>query len=387
MTTVSSWTCSEKVVTVGNFTNQKEYLDVNSNLYQGAYPAGMLSINSSKGPNRIGEQKPNVSASGDIMMASCPLWLSASLIGSNPDMLAQGGQHVRNGGTSMASPVIAGIGALYLEKCPTSTYQDFIDDLHAATYEDSWTGTTPNYAYGHGKVNGFQMLTSTNFPVTVLGDTLICENPALFETQENNFNSYLWHNGDTNPSQNIDWDDTVFVAVTNAQGCTMHSDTIHVVKGTLPTYPVINQIGGGLITSPADSIQWYYEGAAIDSANAQYYNPDTTGNFTVQVWGPEGCTYLSDPYWVNLSSIIEMEQNEFIILPNPFDDEFHIIKSDYFDVSFYVTDISGKLVYDFTEVNSSDLFISVDLSNEKSGMYVMTIYYGENFQTFKLVKK
>lgn len=387
MTTVSSWTCLPSVVTVGNFTNQKQYIDYNLNWYVGAYPPGQLSINSSKGPNRNGVVKPDVAASGDLILASCPLWLSASLQGSNPAMLAEFGEHVRNGGTSMASPVIAGIAAMYLEKCPLSTYQDFLDDLHLNASPDVWTGTTPNYAYGYGKVDAFQLLVGTNFPVTLSGDTLICDSPVNFATVENNFNSYDWHNGSTSSDQDINWDDTVFVSVTNDQGCTAHSDTMVVIKGTPPTFPVINQIGGGLITSPADSIQWYYEGAPIDSANAQFYDPDTSGNYTVQVFGPEGCSYISTPYYVNLSQIIELNQNEFIILPNPFDNVFHIVKNEHFDISFYVTDASGKKVYDYTEVNSSNLFISVDLTGHAAGMYYMTLFYGENFNTFKLVKK
>lgn len=386
-TTVSSWTCSPKVVTVGNFTNQKQYLDFNSNLYVGAYPAGQLSINSSKGPNREGIIKPDVAASGDLILASCPLWLSATLQGSNPAMLAQGGQHVRNGGTSMASPVIAGIAALYLEKCPTSTFQDFLDDLHANGYQDSWTGTTPNLGYGYGKVNAFQLLKNTNFDVTIIGDTLICDNPVTFSTQENNFASYEWHNLNTNASQDIDWDDTVSVSVTNTEGCKALSDTIIVVKGTLPTYPIINQIGGGLITSPADSIQWFYEGVPIDSANVQYYNPDTTGNYTVQVFGPEGCSYTSNPYWVDLSQIVELNLNEFIIFPNPFYNKFNIIKSDLVDVSFYITDISGKLIYEYVEIGSTELFITIDLADHQAGVYFITLSYADNFKSFKLVKE
>jgi Subtilase family len=386
-TTVSSWTCSPLVVTVGNFTNQKVYLDYNSNPYVGVYPAGELSINSSKGPNRLGVTKPDVSASGDLILASCPLWLSATLQVSTPSMLAVGGEHVRNGGTSMAAPVIAGIAALFLEKCPTATYQDFLDALHTTAYADSWTGVTPNQGYGYGKINAFDLLINTNFPVTIVGDTLICDSPVNFMTSENNFVSYEWHNSSTNSSLSINQTDTVFVTVTNDMGCSANSDSIVIIKGTLPTFPIINQIGGGLITSPADSIQWYYEGDVIDSANAQFYNPDTTGYFTVEVFSPEGCSYISAPYWVDLSQIIELEQNEFILLPNPFDEHFSILKSDFFDISFYITDASGKRVYDFTEVNSSELFIEIDLAGHSAGMYFMTMFYGDNFKSFKLVKK
>ncbi|OIQ36236.1 MAG: hypothetical protein BM555_03090 [Crocinitomix sp. MedPE-SWsnd] len=387
MTTVSSWTCSPKVVTVGNFVNQKTYIDFNLDTFVGTPDPGWLSANSSKGPNRHGVVKPDVAAPGDLILAACPLWLSTSLQGSNPGMLAEDGHHVRNGGTSMASPVIAGIAALYLEKCPTSTYQDFLDDLHDLAYEDFQTGSTPNYAYGYGRVDAFELLTNTNFDAFIVGDTLICEDPINLQTLADNYDSYLWSTTETTSSISLDETDTITVQVTNQQGCGSDSDTLFVVKGELPTFPIINEIGGGLITSPADSVQWYYNGAPIDSSNSQYYNPDTSGIFTVEVFGPEGCSYLSDPYEVDYTQIEELDENEFIILPNPFKDFFSIIKSDLNDISFFVTDLSGKQVYNYTEVNSSDLFINVDLSSHEGGIYFLTIYYSENFNTFKLIKE
>ena len=385
-TIVSSWTASPSTVTVGNFVTQKDYIDYSGNPYIGAYPPGQLSVNSSKGPNRSGVVKPDVSATGDLMLTSCPLWLATSLQGSNPSMLAQGGLHVRNGGTSMASPVIAGIAALYLEKCPTSTYQDFLNDLHTLAYEDSWTQTTPNIAYGYGKVNAFELLSSTNFDVNLLGDTLICDLPVVFETQ-NSYTSYKWHTGDSTSTLEVNWDDTVSVTVTNDQGCSGFSDTIIVVKGTPPTVPVINQVGGGLVTSTADSIQWYFEGTPIDSANAQYYNPDTTGNFTVELFGPDGCSHLSAPYWVDLSQIKELQENEFLIFPNPFSSHVSIIKNDYYDVELYMTDASGKIVLPLTSYDSNSLYIDIGTTHLASGLYFLTIKYGENFNTFRLIKE
>ncbi|MFT4600325.1 MAG: hypothetical protein ACI857_000499, partial [Arenicella sp.] len=387
MTTVSSWTCSPKVITVGNFVNQLMYIDFNSAPWFGVYEPGYLSVNSSKGPNRQGVIKPDVAAPGDLIMAACPLWLSASLQGSNPSMLAEGGQHVRNGGTSMACPVIAGIAALYLEKCPTSTYQDLLDDLHALAQGDLQTGLTPNYGFGYGRIDAFELVTNTNFDALLMGDTLICDDPLLIETVANDYATYLWSTTETTSSILLDETDTISVTVINMQGCEDDSDTLFVIKGQLPTFPVINEIGGGLITSPADSVQWYLDGMAIDSTNSQYYNPDTSGFYSVEVFGPEGCSYLSDEYEVDYTQITELQENEFIILPNPFQDYFSIIKSDFDDISFYVTDLSGKRVYNFTEVNSSELFISVDMNSAESGIYFLTIYYSNNFNTFKLIKE
>lgn len=387
-TIVSSWTCSPRVVTVGNFKNQYDYIDSEGEPFiLSGGPVGQLSPNSSKGPNRVGQQKPNISASGDGMMSTCPGWLSTSLAVSNPSMLAWGGKHVRNGGTSMASPVIAGIAALYLEKCPNSTYQDFLDDLQEFAYQDEHTGETPNYAYGYGKSDAFKLLTQTNFDVTLLGDTLICEDPVVFSTLEGPFHTYDWFNEETTEEIIMDETADVSVNVFNEQGCAAYSDTIHVVKGTLPVFPVINEIGGGLIATPADSFIWYYNGMPIEDSNSQYYDPDSTGDYSVQVFSEEGCSYWSDLVYVDLSTIVELTKNEFIILPNPFVDDFHIIKNDFVRVDLVVTDMSGKLVYSHSDISEDNLFISVDLHDVERGVYLLSLYYDNNFKSFRLIKQ
>ena len=382
-TLVSSWNCLESVVSVGNFAGQKDYIDVNGNNYSFGHNPGELSINSSKGPNRKGYMKPDVSATGDGNLSACPLFLA----NTTSNALAQGGMHIRNGGTSMACPVIAGIAALYLEKCPNSTYVDYRDGLHANTWQDNYTGVTPNYAYGYGKVDAFKLLNTTNFNVTLVGDTLICDDPEVFSTVENNFTSYDWFNGETTPTILMDVTDTVSVIVTNSRGCQAKSDSIIVIKGTLPISPMINILGGGLVTTPADTYQWYFEGAAINGATEQFYNPDTSGYFTVEVFSPEGCSYISDPITVDLSTLIELKKNEFIIFPNPFVNSFQIIKNDYYQVELSITDVNGKLVYEYIEFDSTDLFISVDLSDISSGLYFITLKYDNSYKTFKLIKQ
>jgi hypothetical protein len=387
-TTVSSWTCSEKVVTVGNFKNQYDYIDVNGNPFVlSGGPVGKLTVNSSKGPNRLGYTKPDVAATGDGILAACPLWLQANLIISNPAMLAEGGQHVRNGGTSMASPVIAGIAALYLEKCPSSTYANFIADLHLNAYEDSYTSTTPNNGYGYGKVDAFGLLNQTNFDVTLLGDSVICEDPLFFETQENNFYAYEWFNGSTSPAVSVSAADTVFVVVSNPQGCRTISDSVNVIEGELPVFPIINIIGGGLITTTADSLIWYIEGNPISNSNSQYYNPDTSGNFTVQVFSPDGCSFTSDPIFIDLSQIHELTQNQFVVFPNPFADELYLIKNEYNNVEIILTDAAGHIVYHGNTENSEDYFFIVEVPNLASGFYFLTLYYDSSFKSYKLVRQ
>ncbi len=383
-TIVSSWSCSPNVITVGNYNNKLDYIDVNGNTYTFNHTPGDLSINSSKGPTRDGMQKPDVVATGDGSLSACPNFLSAANPTSNS--LADGGKHIRNGGTSMASPVIAGIAALYLEKCPNATYADFKNDLLNSTFDDNFTGATPNFAFGYGKVNAFKLLTQTNFDVTLLGDTLICENPVEFITLENNFSGYEWSTEETSNAINVNQTDTIFVTVENNRGCKAISDSILVIKGTMPIQPTINILGGGLVTTPADHYIWYFNGDTIAGENEQFINPDTSGVYAVEAFSPEGCSLTSDTISINLSTITELKQNEFVVFPNPFTNSFQIIKNDYYLVELMITDIHGKLVYEYIQFDSTDLFISVDLPNLESGMYFLTLKYDNSFKTFKLIK-
>ncbi len=386
-TTVSSWTCLPSVVTVGNFQNQWDYMSYTGSPYSSGVIPGTLSVNSSKGPNRLGVVKPDVSATGDLILSACPVWLTPTLIGSNPAMLSPEGFHVRNGGTSMACPVVSGIAALYLEKCPQATYQDFLDDLHGIAHEDGFTGTTPNFGYGYGKIDAFDLLVATNFVADLQGDTVICSDPEVYSVLPGPYASYLWQTGEITSTISLTLADTVFAEVIDNQGCKGITDSLIVINGEVPLFPLINEIGGGLITVPADSFIWYFNGVPIVGSNTQFFDPDTTGNYTVEVFSPDGCSLLSDPLFVDYTMIEELSQNEFIILPNPFETDFHIIKSNYFDVDLFVTDISGKLVYRDVDIDAEQLFISVSLPDIASGVYILGLYYENSFKTFRLVKK
>lgn len=387
-TIVSSWTCSPKVVTVGNFKNQYDYIDYLGEPYVlGGGPPGELSPNSSKGPNRRGVVKPDVSATGDGIMSACPLWLSASLKISNPSMLAEGGEHVRNGGTSMASPVIAGIAALYLEKCSEATYQDFLNDLHELAYSDDYTGITPNTGYGYGKVDAFELLNHSNYSTTLLGDTLICATPEVYELEEGPFTSYEWFNDETGSSVTLNETANVYAIIKNDKGCIAYTDTLEVVKGTMPIPPSINQVGGGLVSTPAANYQWYFNGEPIDDSNTQFLNPDSSGSYVVEVISEDGCSLFSEPIIVESASIEEMGSTDFLIFPNPFQDELKIIKGEHHKIDVSISDVSGKQVYFENNIPAESLFITFNLSHIENGVYILTLYYENNFSTFRVIKQ
>jgi len=159
-TIVDSWNCSDKVITVANYVNRNEYVNVLGEIttLPNLIPQ-TISANSSQGPTRDNRQKPDIAATGSITLSAGRLENLASLIAGTPDRVAEGGWHYRNGGTSMASPVVAGVSALYFDRDPEATYADVKTAIVENALADEFTGALPNFYWGHGKLNGFAALT------------------------------------------------------------------------------------------------------------------------------------------------------------------------------------------------------------------------------------
>ncbi|MCC6372216.1 MAG: S8 family peptidase [Bacteroidia bacterium] len=154
-TMVSSFQCSEEVITVANYCNLYSYKDVNNTLHLSGLNGGELAGTSSRGPTRDERIKPDVAATGHFVYSAMPLSLLSIYNNSQPTIVGQGGMHVLDGGTSSSSPMVAGLAALYLQAHPMATNAQVRDAVRYCAYSDAYTGSAlPNYHWGFGKLDG-----------------------------------------------------------------------------------------------------------------------------------------------------------------------------------------------------------------------------------------
>ena len=157
---VGGFQCSDRVICVANYVNRDEWPDYNGNIsYDTTVVAGELMYNSSVGPTRDGRIKPEIAAPGANDFSCILTQNQAAILAGAPTECTVDGWHVRGGGTSAASPVVAGVGAMWLERFPNATWTQFRSAVWYCAKQDTFTGTNlPNADWGYGKIDAWSMM-------------------------------------------------------------------------------------------------------------------------------------------------------------------------------------------------------------------------------------
>ncbi|MBL0032589.1 MAG: S8 family peptidase [Bacteroidetes bacterium] len=105
---------------------------------------------------------------------------------TEPTKVAAGKKHKRSSGTSMSSPMVAGICALYLQKNPTATWLDVKTAILNCADHDNFTGSTlPDNNWGYGKVNAYASVRGCNIGIDEMYESIdfsLYPNPSSANT-------------------------------------------------------------------------------------------------------------------------------------------------------------------------------------------------------------
>lgn len=240
---VSSWACSPNVITVANFNNRYAYLNTEGNLRLSTdLPVGAKGLTSSLGPNRKGYNKPDVAAPGNFTLAPGRI-TDINFLQNTASVrykLAVGGFHFSNGGSSMAAPVVAGIAALMLERCPSRDATQLAAEIRKSAYSDMYTGVVPNFMFGYGKIDGLAAITQPRYGIA-LGATTeeACLGDSVIVQPVGTFDRIIWHTSDTLSRFISLLNDTINARTIDSSGCEFFTDTIIIYRHELPTVRIL----------------------------------------------------------------------------------------------------------------------------------------------------
>lgn len=159
-TIVSSFQCLDEVITVGNYTSRSSCstLAGNYSFITGGNVIEKIYTSSSHGPTRDNRMKPDIVAGGTTISSGDSIKIADLIATGQSNAVTTGGKHIRYIGTSMSSPVVAGIVALLLEQDPQRNYSDIYTAIKNTAKKDAYTTATPNNIYGNGKINAYRAL-------------------------------------------------------------------------------------------------------------------------------------------------------------------------------------------------------------------------------------
>jgi subtilisin family serine protease len=382
---VDSWACSPHVLTVANYYNEVSYVNSLGDTVVVPGTEGAIATTSSKGPTRTLLSKPDLAATGDITFSAAPLDWIAQLVSTNDPRLSEGGMHLRNGGTSMASPVVSGAAALYLQRCPDAPHTEVIAALLGTARSDGFTGTVPNNQWGFGKLDAFAALSSsTRAPLT--GSPFYCAGSSTLLEGPEGMDEYAWSNGSDQQGVTIDEDGSLSLVVQSPSGCTAWSDTVQVTGLPLPAQPIVTAIGTELTSSPAEAYQWYLNGAPIGGATDQVLEVSVSGDYTVEASDANGCSSTSDVVPVLITGITAVESGEFAVWPSPAKEMLMVhLPLGTGPVEVQVLDAAGKVVLDLRL--PAGALHAVPLDGIAPGAYVLRALNDGVQETRRFVKE
>ncbi len=148
----------KRIISVGAYTTRDHYYRYGIYYPSGEELAAIASF-SSRGPTPDGRTKPDITAPGTYIISSLSSYcdknkIKATSISWNGKVYDYGYMQ----GTSMASPLVAGILATWLQANPELTPEAVREVLKSTSIKDQYTGTIPEKGsniWGHGKIDAW----------------------------------------------------------------------------------------------------------------------------------------------------------------------------------------------------------------------------------------
>ncbi|KMQ59499.1 hypothetical protein ACM46_20645 [Chryseobacterium angstadtii] len=172
---------ASNAITVASYMGRASWYTASGGYYT-LTPQESISSFSAQGPRVDGFQKPDIAGSGQNVISS----RSSNSAPSATDIINGTNFYVKNQGTSMSSPGVAGAVGLLLQANPALTAAEVKSRLTTNARKDGATGNTPNARWGHGKLDIYKAVTTELGCVASNFETVTYDEPYIVANTENN---------------------------------------------------------------------------------------------------------------------------------------------------------------------------------------------------------
>lgn len=203
---INSMACGDNIIVVGSYNTRDDWgsLDGVVRGYADTYTPGEISSYSSYGTLSDGRNLPHVCAPGASVISSASRYYIEPVLSAGS--LTEGALQARqtsdtrtnywitSAGTSMATPVVAGAIALWLEADPTLTVDDVKDIISTTSIKDDYvTGYTGDpVKWGAGKFDAYAGLKEVVRRSASVGSVNVDEKRLMIKALgDNRFNIFL----------------------------------------------------------------------------------------------------------------------------------------------------------------------------------------------------
>ena len=388
---------ANSIISVGAYTTKKQWTDLYTNTLQKApsYDSvGAIATFSSRGPTADGRVKPDITAPGNIVASSMNSFdvSISNLTDRLVDSVNVGGDNyhfVMFEGTSMATPMVTGILALWLERYPELTVEHVKGIFEETAMTDTFTGNIPlmgSNTWGWGKIDAFGGLTEMikYIPGKPTNTTLtLCEGPGNTLAADTGFEAYQWTSGDTARIVSANKSGGYAYRVMNEyEFYSPWSDTT--VVHPLPAVAITSVFNNTLTASPAASYQWYRDNVAIPGATQHTHTAIKTGNYHVTVTDNNGCSNASQPIHFVPTGVAALGSgNNISLYPNPATDNIYIDGLQQ-PVQYNVADLYGSTVQ---KGNISPSNPGINIATLSPGIYILNVADKAGNNVLKFVRQ
>lgn len=390
------------IVTVGAYTTKNTYTNFSNSTVNIPFqaPLGEIAPFSSHGPTADNRTKPDITAPGNVIVA--PVNRFDNTYASSSQETVYG---VTNGtntwyygamqGTSMATPMVTGILALWLEAYPDLNPTQALTLIKDNAFTDGFTGTIPNNGdntWGWGKIDAEYGLLDleSKIPakptISPSGNIALCQGESQILSAPSGFSAYEWSTSATTQSINVSSAGNYSVRVENNQGFySPWSDPKNVVVNPSPSTPTVSVNGNTLTSSSASGYQWYFNSNIISGATQQTHIAQNSGDYHVVVSNSSNCTAESNPVNITVTgiSLTEFETQQLSIYPNPSNGTFTVSSNLSQSVSIEIIDATGRLIASYPNITNGKT--EIDIENVSSGIYFIKFKVDERVGTQKLM--